>query len=105
MNVIWSAFANICLKEIYSYHKEKASEKVALKIKSSVLFGAKQLIEHPESGEIEENLKFLNQNYRYLVVGHYKIIYKPVTEEILISDVFDCRQNPSKMKDNDKIEL
>jgi hypothetical protein len=34
----------------------------------------------------------------YLVEGNYKIIYKRVKEGALITDVFDTRQNPSKMQ-------
>ena len=105
MEVIWSNFAKVCLKEIYLFHKEKANEKVAKNIKDVVLSSTKQLIAHPKSGEIEENLKILNQNHRYLVVSHFKIIYRPVAEGILISDVFDCRQDPSKMNKNNQNQI
>jgi len=36
--------------------------------------------------------------YRYLVEGNYKIIYRIKDESIVVDSVFDCRQNPVKMK-------
>ena len=47
-------------------------------------------------------LKEINHYYkekvsvRYLVIWNYKIIYKPVKEGVLITDVFNTRQNPNK---------
>ena len=46
---------------------------------------------------LHQGLKKLNQNHRYLVNGNYKIIYKPVKEGVLITDIFDTRQNPTKI--------
>ena len=52
----------------------------------------------PFIGQIEENLIELKQEQRYLVEGNYKIIYRVIDKEIYITDVFDCRQNPQKIK-------
>ena len=79
------------LKEIHFYFKEKANRKVADSIINEIVFATKQLNDFPNSGVEEETLKKLNQNHRYLVKGNYKIIYKPVKEGILITDVFDTR--------------
>jgi toxin ParE1/3/4 len=49
-------------------------------------------------GAIEENLIELKQQHRYLVEGNYKIIYRLINNDIYITDIFDCRQNPEKMK-------
>jgi len=49
------------------------------------------------SGQIEGNLQKLGEDHRYLVEGNYKIIYKKVKEGILITDVFDTRQDPVKI--------
>jgi len=43
------------------------------------------------------NLRRLNQGHRYLVRGNYKIIYKEIPDGILITDVFDTRQDPVKI--------
>jgi toxin ParE1/3/4 len=47
---------------------------------------------------VEENLADLKQGHRYIVEGNYKIIYRLIDNEIYITDIFDCRQNPTKMK-------
>lgn len=97
MVIIWSDFASETLKDIYDYYKEVASDAVAMRIKESILVTTKQLINHPESGQIEETLIQLKEGHRYLVNNNYKIIYKKIKEGVLISDVFDCRQDPIKI--------
>jgi toxin ParE1/3/4 len=97
MRIIWSDFAKSCLKDIFNYHKEKVSLKIAIEIKNSIFLSSEQLILMPESGQIESNLLSLNQNHRYLISGNYKILYRIVNDDILISDIFDCRREPSKM--------
>ena len=99
MKIIWSDFASETLKEIYDYYKEVANETIARKIKENVFAAAKQLINHPESGQIEDTLAQLEDGHRYLVNNNYKIIYKKVEEGVLITDVFDTRQDPIKIND------
>ena len=102
MKVIWSEFAISSLYDIHKYYKVAANEKVAKKIKSKIFTATRQLKQHPDSGQIELNLLSLNEGHRYLVEGNYKIIYKKITEGILITDVFDTRQDPIKMTDIEK---
>ncbi len=90
------------LLEIYNYYKKEASTATAKKIKSEILNTAKQLKKHPTSGQIELNLEKLNEGYRYLVKGNYKIIYKEIPEGLLITDVFDTRQDPIKLNDKNR---
>lgn len=97
MKVIWTDFASNSLFEIYKFYKEAASENVAQRIKLKIFIATSQLIKHPLSGQIETNLQKLGEDHRYLVEGNYKIIYKRVKEGILITDVFDTRQNPVKI--------
>ena len=100
--IIWSNFAIENLKAIFDYYKDKAGKKVAHKIRQEILEGTKQLIEHPESGQIEFYLETLNESHRYVLSGNYKIIYRIEKQTILINDVFDVRQNPTKMLDKDR---
>ena len=53
----------------------------------------------PLLGQREELLKDLSVEFRYLVEGNYKILYYTLPEKIVISLVFDCRQNPERMRD------
>ena len=97
MKIIWSNFASESLKEIYLYHKEFASESIAKRLKTNLFNTTRQLNKHPLSGQIEETLATLEKDHRYLVKGNYKIIYRKVKEGILITDIFDTRQDPIKI--------
>jgi len=99
MKIIWSDFASETLRDIYKYHRTTAGINVARKIKTSIFETTRQLKTHPESGQIELSLEKINEGHRYLVDGYYKIVYKKVREDILITDVFDARQDPLKIND------
>lgn len=96
--VIWTYFATLELKNIFLYYKLVASENVAEKIKKSIFNATKILPKQSFIGQIEENLIELKQEHRYLIEGNYKIIYKVMNKDIYITDIFDCRQNPQKIK-------
>jgi toxin ParE1/3/4 len=99
MKIIWSDFSSEILVDIITYYKQNISISVAKNVKSTIFEATRSLINHPEIGQIEESLKQLNEGHRYLVEGNYKIIYKQVKEGILITDVFDTRQDPVKIND------
>lgn len=94
MKVLWSDFSIEMLFAIHHYYKEKASPAIAKRIKTDILNATKQLKKHPSSGQIELTLEKLNEGHRYLIEGNYKIIYKEIPEGVLITDVFDTRQDP-----------
>lgn len=99
MKIIWTDFASDTLSEIYQYYKVKASPAIAQKIKSEIFASTRQLKKYPYSGQIELNLEKLNQGHRFLLRGNYKIIYKEIPVGVLITDVFDTRQDPVKIND------
>ncbi|HWZ23141.1 MAG TPA: hypothetical protein VNW06_10835 [Cytophagaceae bacterium] len=66
-------------------------------IKETCLDRVEISYQNPEAGPIDEILKALNEQHRYLVEGNYKIIYKIVSETIFITGVFDTRQEPQKI--------
>lgn len=68
-------------------------------MKNGIFWATRQLSKHPNSGQIELTLKQLGEGHRYLIKGNYKIVYKEVDEGILITDVFDTRQDPRKIND------
>jgi toxin ParE1/3/4 len=96
--IIWTNFAISELKNIYLYYRMVAFDKVADKIRKSIFDGTKPLIKQPLIGAVDENLIDLGQGHRYIVVDNYKIIYRVIQLDIYITDIFDCRQNPKKMK-------
>jgi toxin ParE1/3/4 len=99
MKIYWSDFASEMLADIYKYYKTNVTVRVANKIKSEILNATYQLKRYPYSGQIEINLEELKEGHRHLIKGNYKIIYKEIKEGILITDVFDTRQDPVKIND------
>jgi plasmid stabilization system protein ParE len=72
--------------------------KEVLKIKTKLLDRAEGLVSNPLIGQSEEYLDHLDKDYRRLVEGHFKIIYRIQGEFIYITDFFDTRQNPLNMR-------
>ena len=56
------------------------------------------LPENPWKGQQEEYLSHLGKGHRRIIEGHYKIIYRVEGQAIYITDIFDSRQDPDKMK-------
>ncbi|MBU3928000.1 MAG: type II toxin-antitoxin system RelE/ParE family toxin [Bacteroidetes bacterium] len=102
MKIIWSEFASEMLKETYLYHKEVAGIRITKRLKSKIFSSTKQLKQYPDSGQIEPTLEALSEGHRYLVSGHYKVVYKKVSEGILITDIFDTRQDPNKINNPER---
>lgn len=96
--VLWSDSAQSDLRAIHDYYLEKANSKVALKLINSIIDKSLLLSNNPRLGQIEELLKHKNIEIRYLVEGNYKIVYVIEDLIVLISAVFDCRQDPEKLK-------
>ncbi|QXP59223.1 type II toxin-antitoxin system RelE/ParE family toxin [Olleya sp. HaHaR_3_96] len=103
MKIVWTDFAIRNLKDIFDYYAIEVNKKLAHKIRKQILKSSKQLLKNPNSGPIEPNLTILNKNHKYLISEHYKLIYRIVGNEIIINDVFDTRQNPNKMNDENRI--
>ena len=49
-------------------------------------------------GQREEYLEHLGQSHRRIIEGNYKIIYRIDGDMIYVTDIFDTRQDPGKMK-------
>lgn len=98
--IVWSQFAEKQLDEIYDYYVENVSKRVAKTILQNLLNAPNQLKLNPSIGQIENLLEGRITTYRYLIYKNYKIIYSVDQENglIKISDVFDTRQNPEKIK-------
>lgn len=98
VKIIWTNFAIRSLKDIFEYYSTEVDKNVAHKIRRQILKSSKQLINNPYSGPIEPSLTRLKKTHRYLVSGNYKLIYRIIDTQVIINDVFDTRQNPSKIK-------
>jgi len=102
MKIVWTVFASYELKKIYKFYAKKVGPVLAKKIRSDIFRSTKQLINFPLSGPEELSLKTLDEGHRYLVIRNYKIIYKKVKEGILITDIFDTRQDPLKINNEER---
>ena len=98
MEVIWTRFAINSLIEILKFVKNQGGSDVSLKVKNKIFRATRNLPKFPFSGVIEPLLINTGKDYRYKLSGNYKIIYRIEGYSIFIIDVFDCRQDPVKMK-------
>lgn len=99
LKVFWTDSAIEKLEEIFDHYKTNAGLEIAQRIVSSIVDATITLETHPEIGQKEDLLKDRKNEYRYLVSGNYKIIYWIDRPLVKIATVFDCRQNPVRMKD------
>ena len=97
--VLWSDSAIDELQEIYDYYKLKASKQIADKISNAIIDQTLLLEDNPRMGQREEIFRDKYKEIRYLVEGNYKIVYLIEDEIVTIATVFDCRQNPKRLKE------
>ena len=76
----------------------KVSHEKLIEIRDEILDAADTLLLQPLPGRTEPYLEHLELGHRRLIAGHYKIIYRLIGESIYITDIFDSRQDPAKMK-------
>ena len=99
LRIFWTETARYQLEDIFDYYKAKASLNTARKIVKKIVDKSITLEKNPTVGQKEELLKERKNQYRYLVEGNYKIIYWIEDNYVKIASVFDCRQNPTKLKE------
>ena len=85
------------LKEIHDYYKYNVHTQLADKIKAGIIQKLKHIKDHPYSGQEEEYLAELGLGHRRVVEGNYKIIFRIDGDSIYVTDIFDSRQDPSKV--------
>ena len=100
LKLFWTEFSQRALKTIFEYYREKAGYQIAKNIVGEIYSETLKLKKQPEIGQIEELLKDKEQEFRYFIHNNYKVIYWINTKEnqIEINDVFDTRQNPTKIR-------
>lgn len=96
MVVRYAAWAENCLKEISDYYSKEASPEKASEIVNKIMDRAETLENYSNRGRIEEDLRSLGKEHRYLLEYHYKIIYRVEGEIVTITDIFSNHQKPSK---------
>jgi plasmid stabilization system protein ParE len=102
MRVVWTKSALASLQYIYQYYKRNVSITIALNIRELILTASLQLESFPSSGQLEEILNETKYTFRYIIRGRYKIIYTILKDKVFITDIFDTRQDPDKIKERNK---
>jgi toxin ParE1/3/4 len=99
MQVEITRFARLQLRQIHAWYKLNASAKIALQIVDKLLDSIEGLGRLPGIGSIEPNLNHVKGQYKYIVCGNYKIIFRFAKDKgvVYVTDIFDCRQNPRKI--------
>ena len=98
MTVIYTKQAQKSLEQIICFLKERLSEEKVLQVRDAIVTAISQLEKFPFSGAKEANLDHLKLEYRRIVVGYYKVIYRITDNSVVVMKVFDTRQHPSKMR-------
>jgi plasmid stabilization system protein ParE len=91
--IIWTELARENVKDIYSYIALDSVNR-AKSVIQKILCTVTNLEEYPLIGSIESNLALIKKDYRFIVSGNYKIIYKLSENSIYIMTVFDSRRDP-----------
>lgn len=98
MEVFITLPAKKALRDIIDYYKLQGYSAYADKIRKAIISKSKSLSKNPNKGPKEELLISLEQGHRYLLVeSHFKIIYFVEEIRIIVTDVFDTRQQPEKL--------
>jgi toxin ParE1/3/4 len=98
MILVYTEQALLSLTEVLDFIAPNVSNEKLIAIRDQILDSADTLLQQPWLGQEEPFLLHLGLNHRRIVVNHYKIIYRVIGEYIYITDIFDSRQNPDRMK-------
>lgn len=98
MKILWSEKALEDLEEILEFYLQQANQIVAQGIISKLVDKAEILMAYPELGNLEAFENPTPFEYRYLIEGNHKLIYRISQEQkiIFIARVFDTRRSPTK---------
>lgn len=85
------------LRQIIEYIK-KDSLTTAIKVRKKLIQIAKSLNERPERFSKEEFLSGKQGNYRSITQWHYKIVYKVLSDEVVILRFIHTSRDPELIK-------
>jgi len=100
MKVIYTDQSHDSLADLSDFLLEKQGwtlEKL-LELRAKILDKADNLITTYNHYQEEEYLEHLGKNHKRAIEGYYKIIYRVEGKLIYVTDFFDTRQDPEKMK-------
>jgi plasmid stabilization system protein ParE len=74
------------------------SREYLIRLKAEVDAQVKLLPARPFSGAVEPELEHLGVGHRRMIVGPFKIIYRVTANAVYVTDIFDSRRDPKRMK-------
>lgn len=99
MKIKFTRNAERRLAQIRDYHASQGNPRKGVKIIKAVRKGTERLKGYPMLGQEEEGLKHFGKGHRYILVEKiYKVIYRVAKRLIFVTDIFDTRQDPDKMR-------
>jgi toxin ParE1/3/4 len=98
MKLVYTEQAIASLQECMDFFPPEVPSEKVNEIRDRILAKADKLLVNPYMGQQEEYLEHVGQSHRRIIEGNYKIIYKVEGDAIFITDIFDSRQDPAKMK-------
>ncbi len=93
--IIWTEPAKQDLKDVFDFISEY-SYKIADKTVDKIIEKTDILL--VKGFELAGQIDTINSNYRRLIEGNYKILYKVKSNKVIIHGVFDARQHPDKLE-------
>lgn len=97
MKVIITEPARKYLRSVFDFYSQYTPKKKNKELLFNVLVKVRSLENMASRGGIETNLLDAPYEYRYLLEGNCKILYRIENDEVLVTDFFDVRQEPSKL--------
>lgn len=98
MTLFYTEQAIDSLQECLDFLPPEVSLEKRLNIRDKILAKAEKLLAKPRMGQREGYLEHLGLSHRRIIEGNYKIVYRIEGKVIYITDIFDTRQDPAKMK-------
>jgi plasmid stabilization system protein ParE len=96
-DICWDVKAGKQLKKIYKYIKKNYSENTAKKVRKAIMDKIDGLRINPERSPPEPLLSHQKENFRYIQVSSYKIIYQFAHPEVRVLYIHNLYQNPEKI--------
>lgn len=100
MKVVITETALLNLERGLEFMRKKHPEDRCLEVGRKVIRSTHELADNPFIGQLEPMFEELDQEHRRIIIGHFKVVYRIIEEHdtILVTDIFDSRQDPSRMR-------
>ncbi|MBI1289105.1 MAG: hypothetical protein GC178_16180 [Flavobacteriales bacterium] len=92
LRVEWTDTAKHALRNIYEFHAEHAEES-AFRIVTEIVEKADSII-YMKQFQVDD----INPDYRRIVVGYYKVLYRVQDSVVKVMNVFPTRSDSRKLE-------